>query len=114
MRIPPSRAVRTTSSRSPWVPAVEVGDVIAVVALAGQHERHQPHASDPQSGEVIHALAEARQVAAAVAVGIEEGFDVEAVDHRVLPPDVARCLARHAASCGSTCCPNESMKELRS
>ena len=93
---------------------VEVGDVVAVVALAGRHERHQPQAVDPEPGQVVDPLAQPGQVAAAVPVVVEEGLDVEAVDDGVLPPDVACGLARHVASSGSTRSPNASMKGVRS
>ena len=64
------------------VHAVEVRHVVAVVALAGRHERHQPQAVDPEPGEVVQAFAQARQVAATVPVGVEERLDVQAVDRR--------------------------------
>ena len=79
----------------PRVDPVEVGDVVAVVALTGRHERHQPDAVDAEARQVVDPLAQARQVAAAVAVPVQEGLDVEAVEDRVLPPDVARDLAPH-------------------
>jgi hypothetical protein len=37
----------------PAVDPVEVGDVVAVVALAARVERHEPHARDPDAGEVV-------------------------------------------------------------
>ena len=54
---------------------------------------------------------DAGEVAVAVAVGVEERLDVEAVDDRVAPPEVAGDLAAHsgAASAGSTSRPNASM-----
>jgi hypothetical protein len=41
----------------PGIYAVEVGDVVAVVALAGRHERHQPYAVDPEPPQVVDAVA---------------------------------------------------------
>ena len=84
----------------PRVDAVEVGDVVAVVALAGRHERHQPDAVDAEPPQVVDPLAQPWQVAAAVTVRVEEGLDVEAVENGVLPPEVARDLAPHDASSG--------------
>jgi hypothetical protein len=72
----------------PRVDAVEVGDVVAVVALGGRVEGHQPQAGHPEVGEVVDPLREAREVAAAVAVPVHVGLDVEAVDDGVLPPQV--------------------------
>ena len=43
-------------------------------------------------------LGQAREVAAAVAVGVVERLDVEAVDDRVLPPQVAGGLDAHRSS----------------
>ena len=72
----------------PRVDAVEVGDVVAVVAVGRRVERHQPDAGDAEVGEVVDALGQPAEVAAAVAVGVEVGLDVEAVDDGVLPPQV--------------------------
>ena len=81
----------------PAVDAVEVGDVVAVVALARGVEGHEPEATRAEAGEVVDALGQALEVADAVAVLIEEGLDVEAVHDRVLPPDVAGRRAAHSA-----------------
>ena len=54
---------------------------------------HRQSIAEP--GEVVDAVAQAREVAAAVAVGVQERLDVEAVEDRVLPPDVAGGLAVH-------------------
>ncbi len=62
------------------VDAVEVGDVVAVVAVGRRVERHEPQARHAELGEVVDALGQARQVAAAVAVPVQERLDVEAVD----------------------------------
>ena len=61
-RMPRSRAVRTMLDdvavrAEPRVDAVEVRDVVAVVALARRVERHQPEAGDADAGEVVDALA---------------------------------------------------------
>ena len=45
----------------PRVDAVEVGDVVAVVAVGRRVERHQPQAGDAELGEVVDALREARR-----------------------------------------------------
>ena len=105
-----------------WVDAVEVGQVVAVVAVGARVERHQPQAGDAELREVVDALRQALQVAGAVAVGVVEGLDVEAVDHRALPPQVARVGHSHGPTqadpvrprqprrAGSTCSPNASRK----
>ena len=89
----------------PRVDAVEVGDVVAVVAVAGRIEGHQPQAGDAEVGEVVDPLGEPDEVAAAVAVPVHEGLDVQAVDDGVLPPQVGRvgdphppCLPARALS----------------
>jgi hypothetical protein len=98
----------------PRVDAVEVGDVVAVVALARGVERHQPQAAHADPGEVVDPLAQAGEVAVAVAVAVQERLDVEAVDDRVLPPHVAGRLAAHPGSSGRTRSPNASMNGPRS
>src|SRR4029434_1614232 len=72
----------------PWVDAVEVGDVVAVVLVGGRVERHQPDAGHAQAGQVVALAGEPGEVAAAVAVAVGEQLDVQAVDDRVLPPQV--------------------------
>ena len=72
-----------------------VGHVVAVVAVRGGVEGHQPEAGDAEAGEVVEPLGQAQEVADAVAVAVGEGLDVEAVDDRVLVPLIAQ---PHAAS----------------
>ena len=91
------------------VDAVEVADVVAVVATGGGMERHEPQARDADAGQVVEPVGEALQVAATVAVGVEEALHRQAVEDRVLPPDVAGRLAPHPASPGRTCSENASM-----
>lgn len=81
----------------PGVHAVVVGDVVAVVALRGRVERHEPQAGHPELGEVVDALRHAGEVADAVPVGVDERLHVGAVDDRVLPPQVPRVGDLHAA-----------------
>ena len=52
----------------------------------------------PEVGEVVDAAREAGEVADAVAVAVEEGLDVEAVDDRRLPPQVAGVGDLHSDS----------------
>ena len=73
----------------PGVDAEEVGDVVPVVPVGRRVERHQPQAGDPELGEVVDAAGQPGEVADPVAVGVLERLDVDAVDHRVLPPHVA-------------------------
>ena len=94
----------------PLVHAVVVRDVVAVVAIRGGLEGHQPQTADPDPGEVVDPLGEAGQVTGAVPVPVQERLDVEAVDDRVLPPEIARAGGRHDVSSGRTCSANASMK----
>ena len=80
----------------PRVDAVVVGDVVAVVAVGGREERHQPQAGDAQVGEVVHPLGEPLEVAHAVAVPVHEGLHVQAVDDGRLPPQVTGLGDPHA------------------
>jgi hypothetical protein len=79
------------------VDAVVVGDVVAVVSVGRGLERHQPEHADAEAGEVVDALGEAGEVAGPVAVPVEEGLDVQAVDDGALPPLVAGDLDAHSS-----------------
>ena len=104
------------------VDAVEVRDVVAVVTVRARVERHQPQAGDPELGEVVDALGEPAEIAHPVPVGVVEGLDVEAVDDRALPPQVARvgdshtltqadaAIGRQPLRAGRTSAPKVSMK----
>ena len=100
------------------VDTVEVRDVVAVVLAGGGVEGHEPQARHAEVGEVLDAVRHAADVAGAVAVRVVKGLDVGAVEHGVLPPEVAGVRAPHVVTgcgvvadiCGSTCSPNASMK----
>ncbi len=73
-----------------------VGDVVAVVAQRRRIERQQPDRVDAEVLNVIELLNQALEVADAVAVGIEEGADVQLVNERVfVPRGVGRHGSRH-------------------
>src|ERR671910_311132 len=63
---------------------VVVRDVVAVVAAGSRLKGREPQGVDAQALEVVEAAAEPLEVAAAVAVAVEEGLDVEAVEDGVL------------------------------
>src|SRR5918992_3169663 len=92
---------------------VEVDDVVPVVAVGGLVERHEPDAANAEAAEVVDALGEPSEVAAAVTVQVVEGLDVQAVEDRVLPPQVACGLDAHRRP-GRTCSPKASMNGSRS
>jgi hypothetical protein len=48
----------------------------------------EPEAGHPQPLQVVEPAAQAGEIADAVAVPVHEGLDVEAVDDRVLVPEV--------------------------
>ena len=73
----------------PRVDAVEVGDVVAVVAARRGVDRVQPQAGHAEPGQVVQPADEAPDVADAVAVGVGERVDVEAVDDGLLVPPLA-------------------------
>ncbi len=80
-------------------PAV-VAHVVAVVAVGRGIERHQPEAGDTEAGQIIDLPHQTREVADAVAVGVAEGLHVQAVDDRVLPPQVAGLAQTHGSALG--------------
>src|SRR5262249_47189568 len=67
---------------------VVVADVVAVVAHRRALEGHEPRAGDAEAGEVVEPSLEPLKIAGAVAVGVHEGADVQAVDDRVLVPEI--------------------------
>ncbi len=64
-----------------------IGDVVAVVAKWGGVEGQQPDRADPELLEVGQLVDQALKVAAAVAVAVVEGSDMNLVDDRVLVPE---------------------------
>ncbi len=93
----------------PRVHAVEVGDVVTVVAVGRGVERHEPQARHTELVQVVDALGEPAEVAVAVAVRVGVGLDVEAVDDGVLPPDVGGVGELHERTSGRTLAPKASM-----
>ena len=71
------------------VDAVEVGDVVAVVAVGCRVDGVEPDAGDAQAGQVVEPRDQAGQVTDPVAVRVLEGLDVEAVDDGLLVPALA-------------------------
>ena len=70
------------------IDAVIIGHVIAVVAMRRGLERHQPDGGDAEPVQVIQAAHQPLEVADPVAIGIHVGADRQAVDHRILVPEV--------------------------
>ncbi len=64
-----------------------VGDVVAVVAPGGGIERQDPDRRHPQVAQVVELGGQPLEVAAAVAVRVEEGPHVDLVDDGVLVPE---------------------------
>jgi hypothetical protein len=80
------------------IDAVVVLDVVAVVTLGRGVERGEPQARHAELGEVVEPLRETAQVAHAVAVGVQVRLDVEVVEDRGLPPQIARIGEPHAVT----------------
>jgi hypothetical protein len=77
--------------------AVEVGDVIAEVAVGRWMDGRQPDGIDAQPGNVVELRADALQVADTVRIAVAERARIDLVDDGALPP--GRCLlAAHARS----------------
>jgi len=70
------------------IDVVIIGDVVAVVLAGRGLERHQPDRVDAEAGEVIEPPAQAGKIADAVAVRVHVGRDGEAIDDRVLVPEI--------------------------
>jgi hypothetical protein len=80
------------------VDVVIVADVVAVVAMRRGLERHQPDRRDPEPVQIVETTHQPLEIADAVAVGIHIGADGQAVDHRVLVPEVIDHGARPSGS----------------
>ena len=70
------------------IDAVIIRDVVAVVAMGRDLERHQPDRRDAETMQVVKTAHQTLEVADAVAVGIHVGSNRQAIDHRVLVPKV--------------------------
>jgi hypothetical protein len=81
----------------PGIDGVVVGDVVSVVPVRTGIERHQPDAGDAEPGEMVDPMLEPGKVADPVAIAVLEGFDVETVEDRVLPPHVTGAAQVHEA-----------------
>ena len=72
----------------PRMYAVEVGDIVAVVLVGRRIERQQPQAGDAKPGEIRQPFRQSGEITDTVAVAVDKGFDVQAVDDGVLVPEV--------------------------
>ena len=70
------------------VDAIEVGNVVAIVAVGGWIEGLEPHARDAKALQVVQPPHQALEIAYAIAIRVLVLLDVEAVDDGVLVPKV--------------------------
>ena len=78
------------------VDRVEIGDVVAVVAVGRGVEGQEPDAGGAEILDMVEPVGEPLEIADAVAVRIHEGLDVEAVDDGVLVPEIDHGLVLRA------------------
>jgi hypothetical protein len=67
---------------------VVVGDVVAVVLAGRRLERHQPECRRAEPVQIVEPAHQALKVTDPIRVGIHVGADREAIDDRVLVPEV--------------------------
>jgi hypothetical protein len=67
---------------------VVIRDVVAVVLSRRGLERHQPDRGDPEPVQIIEPAHQALEIAYAVRIGVHVGANREAVDDRVLVPEI--------------------------
>ena len=79
---------KVSGGAEPRAYAIEVADVVAVVAVGRAVERLQPDAGDTETVQVIEAPAQSLEVPDAVAVEVHVGGDVQAINNGVLEPVV--------------------------
>jgi hypothetical protein len=71
-----------------WIDAVVIRYVIAIIAQWRRLERHQPDGGDTQPVQVVQPPHQALEVTDAVAVGIHVASNRQAIDDRVLVPQI--------------------------
>ena len=71
------------------VDRVEIGDVIAVVAVRRRVDRIEPQTGDAQSVQVVEATDQATEIAISITIGIRERVHVNAVHHGLVVPAFA-------------------------
>ena len=76
------------------VDGIIIGYIVSLVALRRYLKRHQPDRRDSQPVQVIEPAHQPGEIADAVAVGIHEAADRQAIDDRVLVPEVVDHLRR--------------------
>ena len=64
-----------------------VGNVVAVVLERRWKEGQQPQAGDAQVLKIVEFLDQARKIADSVVVAVEEGADVQLIQHRIFVPE---------------------------
>ncbi len=67
---------------------VVIADVVAVVLLGRRLERHEPDRRDTEPAEVVEATHQPLEIADTIAVGVHERRDRQAIDDRVLVPEI--------------------------
>src|SRR5438477_546236 len=70
------------------IDTVIIRDVVPVVALRRHLKRHQPDRGDPQPVQIIETPHQPGEIADPVAIGIHIAADRQAVEDRVLVPEV--------------------------
>ena len=70
------------------VHGIIVGDVVPVVPARRDLKRHQPNGRDPEPLQVVEAAHQPGEIADAVAIGIHERADRQAIDDGVLVPEI--------------------------
>jgi hypothetical protein len=69
-------------------------DVVAVVEARRRVERQQPYRVDAQIGDVVEPGDEAGKISDTVVIAVEERFDVQLVNDRILVPELLRRTRR--------------------
>ena len=72
----------------PRIDAVVVANVVAVIFARGRLKRHQPDRRHAHSLQIVQPADQTLKIADAVAIGIHIGGDRQAIDDRVLVPEI--------------------------
>ena len=86
-----SEADKVARSAKVRINSVIVQNIVSLVSIWTGVKRHQPNAVGAQIRDMIEAMSQAGEIAKAVAIRIHEGLHVNAINNRILVPEIEHC-----------------------
>ena len=68
--------------------AIVIADVVAVVLVGRRLKRRQPDRADAERMQIFETPRQSLEITDAIAVGVHEGFQIQAIDDRVFVPKI--------------------------